>query len=305
MSSYTKSPLSIEEQVNKLEQRGMLFKNDDKKSAENFLSHNNYYRFSGYAFTFQDRKSPKLFKKDVDFETVLNLYEFDSELRSLLMKAISKIEIALRTQIVNNYSMMHLSHWHIDPSLFKDRNRHNEFLKNLQDNIKCSGEDFIRHYNKEYETPSVPPNWMCLEIISFGQLSLLYKNLDDSKGPKINIAKHFGLNTTHLLGKWIHGIHIIRNICAHHGRLWNRSIPVEMLIQNEISKDLQNSFIKIMPSSPNRIYASICSIQYLLDIIESNNTFRNELKELMNKLPANQKGNMGFVKNWDKDQFWN
>lgn len=297
-SIYSKHPLSIKEQVKELEEEGIVFNNDNKKLAEHILCHNYYYRFSRYT---------KPFKEGVDFETVLKLYEFDCELRSLLMHTISKIEIALRTQIINHYSMTYSSHWHINPTLFKNQKYHADFLKELQKSIndKNKDDEFIGNYKRRYTDPSIPPNWMCFEIISFGQLSLLYKNLDDSKGPKIEIAKHFGLKTTRLLGKWIHGIHIMRNICAHHGRLWNRPIPIKMLIQKEVEEGIRDPFVKIIPSNPYKIYASLCSIQYFLDIIEPNNTFRNELKELMNKLPANRRGDMGFVKNWDKDSFWN
>ena len=223
------------------------------------------------------------------------------------MSAISKIEIAIRAQIINQYSIVHKSHWHIDSSLFKSIDLYNRFFQNLEESCKKSEDNFVFHYYEKYNIPSTPPNWVCIEIISFGQLSHLYKDLDDSKGPKINVAKYFGLSTTNLMSEWIHAIHIIRNICAHHGRLWNKSIPVNVLDPTKVPKDVIFPFVAKIPVDKYRyrLYSSICCIQYLLDIIEPNNDFRTGIKNLMSQIPANRKGDMGFVKNWNKEKFWN
>lgn len=327
MQPYTKSPLSIPDQIDKLEKRGMVFKDTAEKTlAAEFLMHNSYYRVSVYTFSFQNRKvTNHPFYSGTTFEDLFNLYNFDSELRLLLMKAISKIEIAFRTQIVNEYSLKHSSHWHLNPTLFKNPkivrkeikngektciyvDYYSNFLNNQFKGIDRSREEFILHYYKKYNSPVVPPSWMCLETLSFGDLSFLYTNLDEKMGPKINIAKHFGLNTTHLMSKWIHCMHIIRNICAHHGRLWSKAIPVDVLNPNDIAHNIMNPFINIIQQNPrnrSRLYSSLCCIQYMLDIIEKNNTFRDELMLLMAKLPASRRGEMGFVKNWEKEPFWN
>ncbi|MDV0445317.1 hypothetical protein MmiAt1_08900 [Methanimicrococcus sp. At1] len=327
MQQYDKIPLSVSEQINKLERKGMVFKNAaEKEFAESFLTHNSYYRLSGYAFSFKDYKnSGQPFLPGTDFESVFNLYLFDSELRLLLMKAISKIEIAFRTQIINEYSTAHTGHWHLNSTLFKKSvivkkggikdkkiciyvDYYSDFLNNLLRSMDRSREEFLIHYYKKYDYPEIPPSWMCLETLSFGDLSFLYKNLDETEGPKINVAKHFGLKTTHLMSKWIHNIHIVRNICAHHGRLWNKSIPVDILNPISIEQNVVNPFVNVIHQNPrnrSRLYSSICCIQYLLDIIEKDNNFRDELKQLMIKLPASKRGEMGFVKNWDKEFFWN
>ncbi|MDV0446991.1 hypothetical protein MsAg5_08590 [Methanosarcinaceae archaeon Ag5] len=314
MTKYCKPAISVSDQINVLEQKGLLFDSCDKTAADRFLSYNCYYRFSGYMFIFQNRNDAEhSFKNGTDFEQILNLYDFDQDLRTLLFVSIGKIEIALKTQISNQYAMKYGSHWHLDPSLFKPtaikkgkdghsycKDDYTEFINRLSDNVYRSEEQSITDYQKTYDDPLVPPVWMCLEIISIGELSFLYKILDDSKAPKIDIAKQFGLKSTRLLSKWIRCIQIVRNTCAHHGRLWNKSIPIEVL---DLAGVL-NPFINKQPTYKTKIYSSICCIQYLLDIIEPENQFRIELKELMRKLPADKRGDMGFVKNWDKESFW-
>ncbi|WNY23980.1 hypothetical protein MmiHf6_13050 [Methanimicrococcus hongohii] len=296
---YSKPAFTIPDQIKKLEKRGMVFK--DKTIAEEFLCFNSYYRFSGYTYIFQDRSKPAhLFKPSVDFEEVFNLYSFDNELRLLLLTEIRKIEIAFRTVIMNEYAQNYNSHWHLDFELFKDYPHHIMFLNKLINSIDPKREDFLKHYQKKYTSPQIPASWMCFEIMSMGQLSSLYKNLNDTKKGKIDIAKTFGLNKSILFSSWIHGISIVRNICAHHGRLWNKSIPVNFINLNE----MKNQFIMIIPANQNKIYVPICCIQYLLNIIEPQNDFKIKLKNLLLKYPSIDLDAMGFPNGWDKEMFW-
>ena len=52
---YTKQPLSIEQQITKLKQRGLHIK--DENSAANYLSNISYYRLRAYTFPFQDNNN--------------------------------------------------------------------------------------------------------------------------------------------------------------------------------------------------------------------------------------------------------
>ena len=151
---YQKIPLSINDQVNKLENRGMIINDQNERdTVKTFLLNVSYYRFSGYTFSFQNRKiKSHPFNQDVDFESIKSLYYFDQELRQLLFNAISKIEIAFRSQIINQYSLVHNSHWHTDSSLFKKQSDYDSFSKNLMETCdeskydKHSKHPFIKHY---------------------------------------------------------------------------------------------------------------------------------------------------------------
>ncbi|MDR2944687.1 MAG: Abi family protein [Methanosarcinales archaeon] len=286
-----------------MEQKGLRIKdNNERVEIERFFENNSYYRLSGYLFSFQSRTDPfHSFLPGVTYGNIKNLYYFDHELRLLLMDAISKIEIAIRAQIINQYSVVHKSHWHLNPSLFQP-DKHKKILESMKDSLQNNTEAY--HYYKT-NTSALPPNWTYIENLSFGQLIYLYKNLNALKGPKTNIAKYFGLKTISLMGRWMHSMLIIRNICAHHDRLWNRSIKADVFNQSDLA-DIISPFIHNVPGNKRklRLYSSICCIQYLLDIIEPKNDFRNELKILMRKLPEQHLRDMGFAKNWDKEDFW-
>ena len=301
---YKKQPLAIPDQIEKLKSKGLLFENDS--SSEHFLKNNNYYRFSGYTYSFRNQSCPnRFFKKGTYFEDIVSLYHFDSQLRSFILNAIEKIEIAFRTQIINQYSITHKnSHWNQDPSHFLKISENSVFLNDMNNYLGKCKDEFVLHYKKNYNFPENPPCWVYFELMNFGQLTSLYENLNTSTSCKVDIAKYFGFTKTRDLEQWMRALRMTRNICAHHSRLWNKSISANIL-QN--SKNLQRPFIENIPVNPNqnKIYAIICGIQYLLNIIEPSNDFRKELKLIMKQKSKNELKAMGFVKDWEKEPFWN
>ena len=93
---FNKPPKTFDEQVTLLESRGMVI--EDLSRAKRYLSHLNYYRLAAYWLPFEETHSPHCFKPDTQFNTVLEHYIFDRELRLLVMDAIERIEVSLRTR---------------------------------------------------------------------------------------------------------------------------------------------------------------------------------------------------------------
>ena len=93
MSEYTNRALSIEEQIVRLKENGLII--DDEKAAYKYLSIISYFRLASYWRPME--KSPHQFKPNSRFDNALSLYYFDKELRALIFSAIQSIEIALRT----------------------------------------------------------------------------------------------------------------------------------------------------------------------------------------------------------------
>lgn len=308
---YEKTPLLIEEQISELKLNGFSFENEE--DAHLFFESNNYYRFMEYSRSIQS-EMPSL-EHPVQFEEVAQIYHFDSELRILLFSAIEKIELALRAQIIYQYSLKYGSHWHLNIDLYKnyDNSKRNEkageqyyylnSLTSITAEVFRNRDDFIKNYFNSYYSPSLPPSWMCLEIISFGSLSKLYSNLKNEECKK-SIALFFGLNTPAILENWIHCIHIIRNICAHHGRLWNRSLlkiklPIKTVYPFITS---QNEIFEM--KSDNKIYISVCCILYLLNIIQPKNRFKDDFLNLISRNSQISREKMGFPVGWGNEIFW-
>lgn len=301
---YTKEPLPIAQQIKALREKGLHIK--DEAFAAHWLSRVSYYRLRAYTYPFQDNKDPKHpFTHQVNLEQIIGLYNFDRELRVLVFDAIERIEIALRTQIIYQFSLNYGSHWQTEPTLYRDTGRFTEHLSTLQKEIKRSDETFIKHYRQKYSEPSQPPCWMSLEVSSLSTLSKLYQNLKASP-EKFAVAESFGIPKLPIMENWLFCFSVLRNICAHHGRLWNRrltgniKLPYNLkhpfLTKTEV-KDLQGLY-------PNKLYATLCAVKYMLDRIEAENQFTESLSRLLDDCPFEQYKEMGFPRGWQKNRIW-
>lgn len=295
---YNKKPLPFSTQIAILKKRGLFIEDDSK--AEHYLSNISYYRLRAYTFPFQDNSNPEHpFITQISFDEIVALYVFDRRLRMLIFNALEKIEIALRTKIIYHYAMAHGSHFHEIPALFRNQQRFEGDKVRLQEEIKRSTEDFIKHYFLKYDEPANPPAWMSLEVVSMGLLSQIYKNFRRSD-IKRKIARAFGLPHEQFLENWMHVFSNLRNICAHHGRIWNRRFVVEPKIpDNTPAPFLSNTRIHT-----NKLYASLSCMQYLLIGISPGSDFSKQLTALLDTCPLNQLSDMGFPENWKEETIW-
>lgn len=294
---YNKLPITIADQVLKLKNRGLKFNCELK--AQDYLLNISYYRLRAYTYPFQNNLiDHHPFNVDVAFEDIIELYSFDRTLRLMIFGAIEKIEIALRTQIIYHLSLEYGSHWQLEPSIFRNSILFANHLSSLQKEIDRSNETFIHHYQNKYTNPAEPPCWMSLEVSSLGLLSKIFQNL--KKGPQKNaVTLHFGLTDLSVLENWIHCFSTLRNICAHHGRVWNRRLTQIKLPTRPTEYFLENSKIY-----PNKLYATLSCIQYVLKIINPDDRFCLTLKELINKCSLAQTKEMGFPNNWVEEKLW-
>lgn len=214
-----KDPKNIQEQIDFLESRQMSFR--DIFKASHLLSNISYYRLKGYWYEMQADVKNHIFQKNVYFEDALDLYNFDRHFRLLVFNAIERIEIALRTKLIYQMSISYGAKWYLDETHFHSKNHFDGFLEKIENDIEQSSEEFIvKHY--ENHPADNPESWKALEVISLNTLSKLYSNLKPQLPEKSRIANEFGLNSHKDLSSWLRTITFIRNLIAHHSRLWNR-----------------------------------------------------------------------------------
>jgi abortive infection bacteriophage resistance protein len=295
--NYNKLPFNITEQIEKLKKRGLVF--NDESRAEHYISNIGYYRLRAYTFPFQNNAlTGQPFNEKITFEQIIQLYVFDRRLRLLIFDAIEKIEVALRAKIIYYFAQKHGSHWQLKPELYSDTMRFVKHLASLQKEIDRSNEAFITHYKNKYTNPTEPPCWMSLEVSSMGLLSKLFQNL--KKCPeKLAILKFFKLADIKVLENWILCFSTLRNICAHHGRVWNRRlVPIKIPTQAK-SPFLINKNIYV-----NKIYATLSCIEYSLKIISPTSTLVKPLKQLINTCSVAQMKEMGFPEDWLDEPIW-
>lgn len=294
---YKKTPITIVKQIENLQAKGLEVANPEK--AAHYLSNISYYRLRAYTYPFQDNSvDSHPFIKKVRFEEIIHLYVFDRQLRLLVFNAIEKIEIAFRTQLIYHFSFENGAFWHVNPTLFNNPIQFANDIAKLQQEINRSKETFIKHYHETYTDPKVPPCWMALEVSSIGLLSKIFSNLKENKC-KDAIAKHFGLKDVGVLENWIRCMSLLRNLCAHHSRIWNRRMTKLALPKKPIFDFIDNKYIL-----EYKLYAYLCTIQYILNIISPEHSFKDNLVALMNNCPLAQEKEMGFPKNWNQEKFW-
>ncbi len=288
---YNKPALHIREQIDLLEARGLTI--DDKKKAENYLSNIGYYRLRAYTYPFQDNDNPDHpFKESVSFEQIVDRYIFDRKLRVLLLDALEKIEVSLRTQIIYNFSIEFGPFWYTDRKHFTDETFHERNLKKLRDTLKNSSEVFIKHYKKTYSSPVDPPAWMSFEVCSLGLLSKFFANT--RKGEvKRAITRYYDLKSEDVLVNWFTCLTFLRNVCAHHGRVFNRRfsklrIPKKSSVN---SNPWQNA-------TKFKLYSYLCVVVFLLDVISPQHNFRASLRALLHRFDEIEPHAMGFPSNW-------
>lgn len=295
---YAKQPIALSLQLKLLEQRGLIIQNEETALSQ--LQSISYFRLASYWHSMEVPNSDKhRFLPDSNFDNVIELYQFDKKLRTLVFASIQDIEIALRTRTIQCFSLKYGAFWFMDVRLFKDEGIFANCLENIQKEVNRSNEDFLKEHFKKYNDPSLPPVWKTMEVISFGTLSKLYCNFNDT-GVKKQVAKNFGLPQYMYLESWMKCASVLRNYCAHHARLWNRRFP----IMPQLPKSLPLQWIGTKCIRPIKLYAQVCCLAYLEQSINPNSQFKSRIKALLSNTPQTTLKAMGFPANWREEPLW-
>ena len=293
--SYSKSFIPTSAQIPLLKSRGLKFA--DEKKALHLLENISYYRFSGYWYPLLADKCNHIFKKNATFEAAFNLYRFDCELRKLIISELEKIEVAIRTKIAQFLSLAYDAFWIENTLLFTNQAIYKSTLDKIREELARSDEEFIISFKSKYFN-HFPPSFILLETTSFGTLSHLYGNLKSGK-IKRDIAKAFGLPDV-VFVSWLHSLVYIRNVCAHHARIWNRPMSIQPLFPKNASKVwLRDKHVGI-----NRVFYALSMIIYLLNVVNPSHTFKQKLENLFLKYPNVDRAAMGFPVNWRSETLW-
>lgn len=296
---YQKPAIDIATQIQKLESRGLTIAN--RAAAEHFLSQISYYRLAGYWWPMQSDKVRHQFKEGATFEAVIDLYNFDREFRLIAFNMIERIEIGIRTQIIYNLSLAYGPHFFEDQRYFNKEKWWKEHLSSIEKEVKRSKEVFIEEHKRKYHTDNrMPPAWKSLEVVSLGLLSKLYGNLKNSLPEKKKIARNLQVGNHTFLTSWLQSITVVRNICAHHSRLWNRNLPTPP----KLLKKAPLPWIEASNLDPHKLYAVMAAMQYLLQTISPGNHFQQRLEELFQNYPSVDLKPMDFPANWQEEPLW-
>lgn len=294
---YSKQPIDYKDQISILQRRGLIFGNP--QFAYEQLGIISYFRLASYWRPMEADKVSHTFKPGSTFENAISLYYFDKQLRALLFSVIQSIEIALRTKMIHHVSMKYGAFWFTDSSLAFNQSLFSTNLIHIKSEISRSREDFIQEHLTKYTSQDVPPAWKALEVVTFGTLSKLYFNLNDNDIKK-TIASDFHLPHHKFLDSWIKSMAVLRNIIAHHARLWNRNFPNIPLLPRR----LPYPWIVTSGLTIQKLYPHLCVMAYLENAIHTDNSFVSDLKSLLAKYPNVDVTAMGFPNDWESQPLW-
>ena len=225
-----KEPIVFEDQVEKLREHGCIVA-DDASSIE-FLKSVNYYRFSAYFLPFRDElREDKRYIAGTTFEQVKGIYEFDKKLRAILFEAIEEIEIRIRTAVAYYHAHKHGALGYLDETTFNDKHQHSRFLEQFESEKEHNAKAlFVRHHiaNRDGEFPI----WVAVELFTLGMLSHFVSDLLDDDANQV--ARHFNTGRFYLKS-WVITLSVLRNICAHYGRLYYVNFTSTPKIPNKLN----------------------------------------------------------------------
>ena len=269
--TFSKPFFTIPQQIVQLKSRGMLFDNEEK--AAHYLENLNYYRLSGYWLIFEKDHATHEFKEGTTFIRVIDHYVFDRELRLLMLDAIERIEVSVRSRLAYELSQKYGSHPHLNCDIFHPITAYTKTLTKLKSEIDRGKEPFLKHFKDKYRE-ELPPLWASVELMSLGQVSNWFSCIKHRQDRQL-LAKHYELDET-ILVSFLHHLTIIRNICAHHGVLWNKTLTVELKIPKKYESNYNTAQRK-------KLFNTFVMITHLLSIISPTNSWSQKLSQLIKK----------------------
>jgi abortive infection bacteriophage resistance protein len=315
--SYTKPHLSFNAQVELLKSRGMVI--DDPSTAAELLSAIGYYRLSGYWYPYRRqlglRQRDDQFVAGTTFATVVRLYDADRRLKLHVLDGIERVEIALRVMIGFTLGKRG-AYAHLDPANLDGQftrstggrpSAYDGWLSRVLAAQARSSEDFVVHFQTKYDGRL--PVWVITEIMDFGAMAHLYRGLKVADRTQIaehlGIFDHRGVGNGHALGNWLRVLNYVRNICAHHSRLWNRHL-VYQIAPRPLASITNLRHLTDLQMTHNRIYSTLCVLAFLLERVGRGDWVAG-LRELVGvEVPGcgRSLSEMGFPVGWDGRWPW-
>ncbi len=299
---YEKPALSLEDQADQLLARGLLA---DRDQLIKRLSSVSYYRLSGYLYPFRCQGGNN-YREGTELEIVWRRYCFDRRLRMLMLDAVERVEVAVRTQLVHHFSLNHGAFGYCDEANLPNLkvNEYIDWRSSLIIETKRSKEAFKSHFFTNYgDSHKNLPLWMAAELMSMGSLLTFYKGV--GKDIQTQVAKHFGM-PAELLLSWLRSLNAARNICAHHARLWNRTLGYapglpqrnkfpEWHLTSEDGK-------KLFTQNRSGLLLFICHT--FLQSISPTSRWRERVNRLFEEYPEIPACAMGLPENWRQHRLW-
>ena len=324
MVKYGNSWASFNEQLDYLAERGMII--TDKAVAVSWLSRVGYFRLSGYWYALRDHRAHQLslegkatatgtpvdidvFRPGATFQDAVDLYVFDKQLRLLALDALERIEIALRVDIGHYLGGLH-PFAHTKPDLLRREfsgsinprtgaSRHQDWMLRHEQLVSRSREDFILACKARYGSQLLL--WIAAEAWDFGTMSTLYDGMRACDQDAI--SSKYGISNGRIFASWLRSLNYLRNVCAHHSRLWNRNIVDQPKLPKAAEVPWVTHFLG-KGHALARCYLLLCVTRHLIQVIYPRSSWSQRMKQQLQAFPQSQsigsrEARMGLHEGWE------
>lgn len=287
----------------------------DKPLARQWLSNVSYYRLSAYSYPARvfgtDGQRTDMFQKGTSFSDVTGLYEADRKLRTLFHDAIERIEVSLRTRLIEVLSS-HGPLAYREATTFRPSFDHEKWIKTVDSRIERArpSNDAIKHYAEKYGNQY--PFWVAAEVLDFSDISQAFRGLYSIQQRQVSESLGFIFALEHLgksqslkakknspLTTWFHQLTVLRNTCAHHSRLWNRSyVPATTTALRTMQK-----FRQLPEEQSERIFGALVVSAHILEVVSPHTSWPMKVEKLLGddflSNPLVEPAAMGIPDDWD------
>lgn len=282
---------SIDEQIRLLTSRGLIVENSEHSQLQQFLTDSNYYRISGYWKYFQvaPQHGENDFIPGTSFQDVRKIYTLDNELRRELFNGLSEFEIVLRSRFAYNWTKHQGSTSYLIPESYalpKVIGNSNPgaspaaLAGEIRRELTRSKENFIKMKLEFNQDPEI---WAGIEALSMGTVSKMFESCI-YREITMETARSFNFPNLKIASSTFRSLTILRNICAHHGRLWNRvpEFPNPVLRNLKVEKDLAIYH--------RTAWAWVTTLSYQVDLIRGSDTYSKSIISLVESNPEFLRG---------------
>ena len=281
-NSYDKPHATTEELVDHLRDRGLQITQPDIAARK--IDEIGYERLRIYFLSRRDHTQPdKPFLPGTTYDHILRLYECDTKLRNICFMEVGRFELMFRNCLSEVLSARFGSHPYFKSNAFASSKQHNKALQNVLQVFTRSKDQRAEHYRTTYTEPPLPPIWMLKEFLTFGTSARLYAALANSV--RTEVAAHFGVASFPVFNSWVPGFVDLRNVCAHHDRLFNRRFQHQ-------PQRLRRASIPVAPRPT--LKAQIECLDYALTSANSGGNLVNRVQRVLNRYPEVRNAEAGY-----------
>jgi abortive infection bacteriophage resistance protein len=325
--AYTKPHLSYQQQLDLMKQRGLACDDDDR--ALSVLRAVGYYRLSAYVYPFREllsepdpSGSPYSHRTDTlccgtHWAYVEALWEFDRRLRIALLALLETIEVGVRAQIAHVLGAR-------DP--FGHRHRHSLDKRQCSREIKARGrtwdafdywmqlydglvhdarhEDYVAHIIHKHGDADQLPIWIAIETLNWGATARLFGLM--LRSDQNTVSRALGVRDGKTMASWLRNLNYVRNVCAHHSRLWNRTPTIKLakFVEGQVEERVRHA----ATLDRDKIYPSLAIGAYLADRIDRESDWPTRMCTTLRKFPSipgiTMVQDMGFPQGWHELSLW-